>query len=83
MKQPLGTPAKQIVTVKELRDFLADYEDDDWVLMMLHNQVLGGAFKQYVGYFPFGATDQEGNPVLFVNPQKTRRGREFSLPETP
>ena len=76
MKQPPGTPAKHFETVKDLREFLADYEDDDLLLLMLHNRVAGGNFAMYQGYYPLGGTDQEGNPVLFVNQQRTSSGKQ-------
>jgi hypothetical protein len=59
-----------MTTVKDLRDFLAGYEDDDLLLIMVHDRVLGSSIPQYRGYYPMGATDQDGNPVLFINKQE-------------
>ncbi len=53
-------------TVGELRAFLTDYEDDDEMLVMVHDAVLGSPIRQYRGYFTLAAKDDEGNPVLLV-----------------
>ncbi len=65
----------KIETVKELREFLADFEDDDLILVMVHDAVLGTPLKQYRGYYPLAAKDDEGNPVLLVNKQKSYHER--------
>jgi len=56
----------KITTVKELRQFLSNFEEDDELLVMIHDAVLGTPFKQYRGYYNLGAKDDEGNPVLLV-----------------
>ena len=52
--------------VKELKNFLSDYEDDDDVLTMIHSNVFGSKFKMFIGYFDLKYKDDEGNPVLLV-----------------
>lgn len=75
MRQPPGTPAKRLITVGDLRQFLDAYEADDHLLVMLHSHATGAQFPQYMGYYPMGGTDQEGNPVLFINEQESCKER--------
>lgn len=76
MKQPPGTPAQQLVTVGDLRDFLRNYDDDELLSVMLHSGIWNSPVGQYQGYYPMGGTEQDGCPVLFVNKMLSRKQKK-------
>lgn len=59
-----------VVYVSELRSFLNEYEDDDLILIMIHDEVIGSPAKQYRGYYNLRTKDDEGNAVLLIHKRK-------------
>ncbi len=63
-----------MMTVKDLKEFLSNFEDGDEILTMVHDSILGTPYPQYRGYFALRAKDDEGNPVLYVYDQQKTKG---------
>ncbi len=62
------------MTVKEMREFLSIFEDEDEILTMVHDSILGTPYRQYRGYYALRVKDDEGNPFLYVYDQKKTSG---------
>lgn len=60
--------------VRELRKFLDEFEDNDEILTMVHDNILGTPYRMYRGYFALRAKDDEGIPVLYIYDQQKTNG---------